>query len=189
MVSVGGMVYLACDNKYCGALLFSIALVTICMFGFSLYTGKIGFIVQSHGKDDFIALAASILGNVAGSVLFAFIAKAACPVLYDKSLEICLAKLTQTNPQAFFKGFLCGILMYVAVWIYRRKNTALGILFCIPVFILSGFEHSIADMFYFAFAGLFNAQSAVYIILIVLGNTAGAIFISLLNKISDLKTE
>ena len=47
-VSIGGCVFLACDNKVVGAFLFSVALLTICYFGFSLYTGKIGYIVESH---------------------------------------------------------------------------------------------------------------------------------------------
>ena len=67
--------------------------------------------------------------------------------------------------------------MYSAVWIYREKKTVTGILFCIPVFILAGFEHSVADMFYFALAGLFTARAAVFIILVVLGNSLGGMFI------------
>jgi formate/nitrite transporter FocA (FNT family) len=67
--------------------------------------------------------------------------------------------------------------MYTAVWIYREKKSVWGILFCIPVFILSGFEHSVADMFYFAAAGLFSLQSFVYIFLVVLGNTLGGLCI------------
>ena len=79
--------------------------------------------------------------------------------------------------QTVIRGSFCGILMYAAVWIYREKKTALGILFCIPVFILSGFEHSIADMFYFALAGLFNPRAFVFILLVVLGNSLGGLFI------------
>ena len=50
------------------------------------------------------------------------------------------------GPRVFFAGVLCGILMYTAVWVYKQKNTAAAIFFCVPVFILAGFEHSIADM-------------------------------------------
>ena len=75
------------------------------------------------------------------------------------------------------RGFFCGVLMYTAVWIYREKKTALGILFCIPVFILAGFEHSIADMFYFSLAGLFKTRALVFLLLVVLGNSLGGLFI------------
>ena len=49
LIGIGGSVYLACDNKYVGAVLFSVALLCICMRGFALFTGKVGFIVASHG--------------------------------------------------------------------------------------------------------------------------------------------
>ena len=53
-----------------------------------------------------------------------------------------------------------------------------GILFCIPVFILSGFEHSIADMFYFSLAGtVFQGRSLLFLLLVVLGNSLGGLFI------------
>ena len=41
LVSIGGTVLLSCDNRYLGALLFCIALLSICWFGFNLYTGKV----------------------------------------------------------------------------------------------------------------------------------------------------
>ena len=80
--------------------------------------------------------------------------------------------------QTLFRGFFCGVLMYVAVWVYREKKTVVGILFCIPVFILSGFEHSIADMFYFSLAGtVFQGRSLLFLLLVVLGNSLGGLFI------------
>ncbi len=45
LISIGGSVFLACDNKYVGAVMFSVALLCICLKGYSLYTGKIGFIL------------------------------------------------------------------------------------------------------------------------------------------------
>ena len=44
MIGVGGCVYLSVDNKIAGSLLFSFGLLTIVVQGFSLYTGKIGFV-------------------------------------------------------------------------------------------------------------------------------------------------
>ena len=42
MVGIGGTVYLSCESKVVGAVLFSVALLVICMLGIYLYTGKIG---------------------------------------------------------------------------------------------------------------------------------------------------
>ena len=47
MVGIGGAVYMSCDNKYVGAVLFSVALLTICYMGMYLFTGKIGFLAES----------------------------------------------------------------------------------------------------------------------------------------------
>ena len=63
MISIGGAVFLACDNKYVGAALFTVALLTICIRGYSLYTGKIGFIPEKHDKEAFSVLLLGLLGN------------------------------------------------------------------------------------------------------------------------------
>ena len=77
--------------------------------------------------------------------------------------------------------------MYTAVWVYREKKTPLGILFCIPVFILAGFEHSIADMFYFALAGLYRLRSLWFLLLVVLGNSLGGLFIPCLQALKGAR--
>ena len=56
VISIGCAVYLACENKYVGAVMFSVALLTICLRGYSLYTGKIGFIPEAHGKEELSVL-------------------------------------------------------------------------------------------------------------------------------------
>ena len=67
--------------------------------------------------------------------------------------------------------------MYLAVSVWRDRQTPLGILFCIPVFILSGFEHSIADMFYFAASGIVSAEAFGFIWLVIIGNALGAMLL------------
>ena len=95
---------------------------------------------------------------------------------------LCQAKLdNQALWQTFVRGIMCGILMYLAVSIFRDKKTPLGILFCIPVFILSGFEHSIADIFYFATSGIVSLQAFVFLWTVIAGNAVGAVILPLLN--------
>ncbi len=53
----------------------------------------------------------------------------------------------------------------------------LGILICIPTFILCGFEHSIADIFYFCNARIFSWQAVLVVLLVALGNALGALII------------
>ena len=181
MVSIGGTVLLSCDNRYLGALLFCIALLAICYFGFNLYTGKVGFLLADHSAETLKLTFTGLLGNFLGTLLFGLLIAAALPQLREAALAACEKRLTQLPLQTLLRGCFCGLLMYVAVWTFREKKTVLGILFCIPVFVLSGFEHSIADMFYFSLAGtVFRAQSLLFLLLVVLGNSIGSLFIPFL---------
>ena len=105
------------------------------------------------------------------------------PNIGEKAAEMCSAKLAQYPLHTFIRGFFCGILMYLAVSIYKEKNTALGVLFCVPVFILCGFEHSIADMYYFGVSGIFSARIVLFMVLVVAGNTFGAMVLPLLKGV------
>ena len=183
MIAIGGTVFLSCDNKYVGAALFSVALFCICTKGYSLFTGKIGFIPESHTKEDLSVLFLGLLGHAVSTVLLGLAVSYALPAAGAAAAAICEAKLSQEAFQTFIRAFFCGVLMYLAVSIYREKNSALGIFLCIPTFILSGFEHSIANMFYFGVSGVLNLESALYILIVLLGNAAGGTVLPFLNKI------
>ncbi|MBP3322587.1 MAG: formate/nitrite transporter family protein [Clostridia bacterium] len=181
-ISIGGTVFLSCESKVVGAIFFCVALLAICMCGFALFTGKVGFLAISHKKNDFRDVLTSLLGNLIGCVLFGLMIQVGVPKLIPTAQTICTAKLAQTVWEALIRAFFCGVLMYLAVWIYRNKNSSLAIFFCVPVFILSGFEHSIANMFYFSVAGFFTWDALLYIVLIVLGNSVGGLLIPLMLK-------
>ena len=181
LVSIGGAVLLSCDNRYAGALLFCIALLTICWFGFNLYTGKVGFLAKDHSKAALSTAYVGLLGNFLGTLLAGLLVFLAVPALREAALAACEKRLTQLPFQTLIRGFFCGVLMYVAVWVYREKKTVAGILFCIPVFILSGFEHSIADMFYFAVSGIVSLKAFVFLWLVIIGNALGAMLLPGLN--------
>ena len=181
LVSIGGTVLLSCDNRYLGALLFCIALLAICWFGFNLYTGKVGFLALDHSGKSLRTAYIGLLGNFLGTLAMGFLIALALPALREAALAACEKRLTQLPLQTFLRGCFCGVLMYIAVWTYREKKTVVGILFCIPVFVLSGFEHSIADMFYFSLAGtVFQTKSLLFLLLVVLGNSLGGMAIPLL---------
>ncbi len=178
LIAVGGSVFLACENRYVGAILFSVALLCICYKGYSLFTGKIGYIPQKHGKEEFSVLLLGLLGNTIATIIFGYLIAYAIPNIGANALTICNAKLEQAFFQTFIRSFFCGVLMYLAVSIFRDKNTALGILFCIPVFILSGFEHSIADIFYFAASGIVSLKAFGFLWTVILGNAVGSMLLS-----------
>ena len=99
----------------------------------------------------------------------------------------CAGKLAREWWQTLVRAIFCGILMYTAVAIYKEKGSPLGIFFCVPVFILSGFEHSIADMFYFFCARMFSLEVFVFLALVVVGNSVGGMFIPALRMLAEEK--
>lgn len=185
-ISLGGAVFLGCENKIAGAVLFSVALTAICYMGFSLYTGKIGFLAVKFGKRETTDVVCCLLGNFTGCIIFGLLLRAGMPELGEKASALCTAKLTQTAWSALVRAFFCGVLMYIAVWIFKNKNSIAGILLCVPAFILSGFEHSVADMFYFAAAGIFSPDWLLYVALIVAGNSIGGLIIPLTQRLISL---
>ena len=180
MVSIGGGVFLGCENKYVGAVMFCIALVCICNDGYSLFTGKVGYIVESHKKEDFSALLLGLLGNAIATCLIGMALSYAVPGFGEKALSMCNAKLGQDFFQTLIRAIFCGILMYLAVCLFKEHKTPLGIFFCVPVFILSGYEHSIANMFYLGASGIVSLEAFAYIWVVILGNSIGGMLFPIL---------
>lgn len=184
LIAIGGTVYLSCENKAVGAVLFAVALLCICMLGYNLFTGKICYIPQKHDKEAFSQLLLGLLGNLIGTVVCGYGVRYALPAVGEAAHAACLTRLdTQAFPQTLIRAVFCGILIYLAVEIYKKHSSLAGIVFCIPVFILSGFEHSIADMFYFAASGIVSFAACGFILTVILGNTVGGMLLPLLSGI------
>ena len=181
MVSIGCAVFLACEEKVVGSILFTVALLVICFRGYSLYTGKIGFMPFSHKKEDFSVLLLGLLGNAIGMIVFGLLISVALPNLKENAIKICSAKLTQDWYQTIIRGLFCGVLMFIAVYVYRENKSIVAIIFAIPTFILCGFEHSVADIGYFAIANMFSLDVVLFIILVVIGNTIGSMILPYLS--------
>ena len=177
--------YLACENAYVGAMLFSVALLCICWQGFDLFTGKIGYITENRNARFASALAVTLLANIVCVFLLGTTVRYALPALSEKAASICAAKLAQTYLQTFVRAAFCGVLMYLAVDIFRKQKTPLGVVFCIPVFILSGFEHSVADAFYFGVSGAFETKTAAFLVFAVLGNAIGSIIMAIISIVKS----
>lgn len=186
VIALGGSVFLACGNRYAGAVLFSVALLCICYLGYYLYTGKIGFFPEEPTGKNALRLVVGLGGNLAAAFAAGGAVRAVLPALGERAAEVMAGKLALSFPQSLVRGVFCGMLMYLAVALFR-KGTPLGVLFCVPVFILCGFEHSIADMFYFGASGLFDGRAAAFFPAVVLGNTLGAMLLPLMEKIGEMQ--
>ncbi|MDE6888544.1 MAG: formate/nitrite transporter family protein [Eubacterium sp.] len=181
-IGIGGIVYLSMENKTAGALLFTVGLYTICIHGLNLYTGKVGYLVGQPFSYLFDLLLIWC-GNFAGTALAA---AAVCQTRLQKlsgaAQALCTVKLEDTLSSLFLLGVFCGFLMFVAVDGYRATQKPVILFLGVAAFILCGFEHCIADMFYFSAAGSWSGDAFVRIVVITLGNSAGGVLLPLVKK-------
>lgn len=177
MIGIGGTVYLSVENKVIGSLLFSFGLLTIVVQGFWLYTGKIGFVKKIGELTDMAVVA---VGNYLGTFIAAGMVKLAHLKISSEALAA--AKLENAAGNIFVLSLFCGVMMYLAIDNYQKTKNIVFIIVPVMIFILSGFEHSIADMFYFHLAGVYTLKSAGYLLLMLVGNGIGAKLFSLKDK-------
>lgn len=183
LIGVGGIVYLSCDIKYIGAFLFSLGLFTICEFGLKLYTGEVGYIFINKGTF-YLEVLKTLFGNIIGTFVAGIMTTFSKPGISEKALMLCNSKLEQKPVQTLILAFFCGALMFIAVNTYRRGSGIgryIGIFTAVPVFILSGFEHCMADMYYFFSAGIVSFKMSVFIVLCIIGNALGAFAMAYFN--------
>lgn len=184
-IGIGGAVYLTLENRVIGAVLFGVGLYTIVLNGLFLYTGKVGYLISAKDKKAYILqLIFTWMGNFAGTALAAAAISATRIRNLRRTAEvICKTKLADTPHSILILAVFCGILMYVAVDGFREKGNPLILFFCVTVFILCGFEHCIANMFYFSLAGAWSLRAVIYLLLMTLGNSVGGILLPLVKKV------
>ena len=169
MIGIGGIVYLSVENKIIASLLFSFGLLTIVTQGFFLYTGKIGFVKKFRELSDMLLVVA---GNFIGTFLAAALSRAA--QLGISSAKLVERKLENGVLEVFCLSVFCGVMMYLAIDNFKKAKNLVFIIAPVMIFILSGFEHSIANMFYFHLAGAYSGKALGYLLLMALGNGVGA---------------
>lgn len=181
MIGLSGLAYLSVENKIVGSFLFSFGLITILSQGWSLYTGKIGYITKSTAK--YIPI--WLFGNYIGTCVAVLCTRFNNPVdIYQRATILCQAKLLQPWPAVLTLSIACGIMMTLAVDGYRHTLGSHLILVIMPImiFILSGFEHSIANMFYYNLTSIWSWKAVGYIFINIVGNAVGALIIQYFNK-------
>lgn len=175
LIGTGAFSYLSSPIKEVGSFLFALGLLAVIIFGCNLYTGKIGYI--SKPKDIAICLLICIK-NFIGAALCGF---AASLFVKEKAGDIVATKLGLSYFEIFIKALFCGIMIYLAVELYKREKSIILVIMAIMIFILCGFEHCVANAFYFAAAGTFSLKALVVILICIVGNALGSLFIRFLN--------
>ncbi len=145
------------------SLVFPAGLAMVVLAGSELFTGNSLIIISVLEKKASITgmlknWGIVYLGNLIGSLFLALLfVYSHIPDLYDGALAqnlvtIAAAKTSLSFSDAFLRGILCNILVCIAVWISIGAPSApgkiLGLYLPIAVFVLCGFEHCVANMFY-----------------------------------------
>lgn len=151
LIGTGGLVYLRVGGV-AGAVLFAFGLLCVVMCGAQLFTGKSGFLPYK----DFPKLIAMILLNAVGCAVAAFIASYCCSEALTTNLQTIIdARLAASWHKVLVTSIGTGMIMTLAVYGARQKHY-LPLLFGVPVFILCGLPHCVADAFYYVAALFYN---------------------------------
>ena len=176
LIGIGGCANLYSPIKLLGATLFSIGLITVMIENCSLYTGKIGFL---RHKSEILILAEMLLGNIIGALL---IGQLLSPLLFQKANEIMIQKLSVSWTIWIIRSIMCGILIYIAVDMFNKYKSLLVIVLPVVVFVMCGFEHCIANVFYLSVSKIVSFQSIGFIITCIIGNTIGSLIAAVLQN-------
>ena len=197
-IGVGGLLNLLLIStdiealKYLGGFVFSVGLFTVCFFSLHLFTGKIGY-VSDNDRSYALSLLIMYIGNIIGAVGFGYLMRltgitntgavlevTAPTVAFSKIIAI--DGIGQSPLRMIIYSFFCGIMVFLAVDIFKKSTNWFikvgGLVICVALFVITGMEHCIADMFYFALANAYatNFLACFFaIILATAGNSLGAI--------------
>lgn len=178
LIGIGALVYLSVGGV-AGAILFATGLIAIINFQLHLFTeraGKLGYNVSP--KELTITWFENLLGAFSCAILICL-----TPVgenLYPKAMEIVSLRNSNGPITNLILGIGCGILMYVATNLKLKDNGGLfQVAWPVATFILIGFNHCVADMFYISL-GCVKWSDWLSLIPTTIGNVIGCILIPLM---------
>lgn len=186
MISVGACAYLGIENHYVGTMLFTIGLFTIYTLDLYLYTGKVGYLLEDK---DPLKIVVIWIGNLVGAVATGLAVTATrlmeTTTIHEHAISAAEVKLSDGYFSIFILGILCGLMMFIAAESFKKtQNTPnsvggyIGLFLCVMLFLLLGFEHSIANIFYFTVAGAWSLSAIPALIVVSLGNAVGGLLIN-----------
>lgn len=187
-------------SQLLGAFLFPVGLLLVCYFKLNLYTGKIGMAFRNKKLDKkgitvFEWLLWILLGNAVGAFAIGFIVYGLTFINPEGAFTTSVMNAGNARVMGFdgesiglmaLRSVLCGMLVYIAIYFFNRLPTQFGkvagIVVPIAFFVYCGFQHCIANMFYIAASGVWNANSMVGLLICILGNSLGALVLDLFVK-------
>lgn len=205
-IGLGGFLYIILSHfvpgeagKALGSLFFGVGLFLVCTFGFSLYTGKIGLIYEEKKDLTFyLSLPIMLIGNAVGAIALGYL----CFVIFKdtevmNTVSVAVnSRITLNSFDAYLslmiKSFLCGLCVYLAVKLFSLNRLKpigiIGLLTFVFIFVYCGFQHCIANMFYFGFGNAYNVgETYINLALCILFNSFGPILGVLFFRIIERK--
>lgn len=153
-------------TKFMGGAVFSVGLMLVVIAGAELFTGNCMMPLGSLAgctplkgilRNWFWVYIANFIGSILIAILIYNTGLWHGPVGVN-ALKIAAGKMSLPMGQAFFRGLLCNWIVVLAVWMSMAATDVIGKIFAcffpIMLFVASGFEHSIANMYFMAM-GLF----------------------------------
>ena len=166
LIGLGAYGYLALGGIP-GAIIFAFGLVGVVLSGSNLYTGKAGVMT------DIGALTLIWLFNILACVLIGLLVVSIGGEPQERAQAGVDGRLAQGPWRSFLRAVGCGLIIDISVWLYRKSKSLVPVLFGVPLFIVCGFYHSIADVVYLVGAWKWSPAILWYYPVIVIGNYVG----------------
>ncbi|MBQ8204758.1 MAG: formate/nitrite transporter family protein [Alistipes sp.] len=171
LIGIAGLVYLRVGGL-AGAVLFAFGLLCVVMCGAQLYTGKSGYLPYRESW----RLIPMLIGNSVGCLLAAVITLYVANDAVHSHLDTILAaRLAASWHGLLVTSIGTGMIMTLAVY-GARKSNYLPLLFGVPVFIMCGLPHCVADAYYYGVAlvvGRFDVMMLWAWLWAIIGNYVG----------------
>ena len=143
-IGTAGFGYLASGKDIVGAVLFAFGLATVVHYSLKLYAGTAGFIRRGELGTLFLIL----FFNLVGCALMGLMARCSPLPLQETAQGILEGRLAMGALRGGVLSIGCGFIMTTAVT-FARQDKMLPLIFGVPLFIVCGFPHCVADGFYY----------------------------------------
>lgn len=181
--------------KLLGSAIFTIGIVSVLVAGAELFTGNILISIGLYSKDItgkqvLVNWCKVWIFNLIGSIFFAWLMTAG-KVFPENALDyfqnLATKKASLDLSTAFFRGVLCNILVCLSVWTAAAGKDGISKFFLsafpVFVFVFLGFEHCVANMYYFPQAIFLGANVSIgavisRLLIVTLGNIVGGLIIA-----------
>ena len=171
-ISIGAVIYLLCSNKVVGAFFFSGGILMVMEFKLLLYTGYVPTQREKQSFKEYLINSLFVfIGNLIGAIITSGLLALTRlqPELWKTTNEVCNVKLSDNLLSVFILSIFCGIIIAAIVKATNLKHRVLYVGMMIATFILGGYEHVVANSFYFAFSlKLFTFNGLLFMLVCLL---------------------